>query len=192
MSRLSRAAAALGVLLLFTLLASDWLAPQRLPDIARALLYTLAVSLCAWALMRSRAISGCDASTPALRRRYLREFVPAMTGYVLAVLLSVWALRHVETLALRAVLALLPLPPVALALRAVMRHIRDSDELQRRIELEAVSFATALVSLGYLGAALLQMARVIDVPAADAMFWVFPLVSLIYGIAKLLVARRYA
>lgn len=129
--------------------------------------------------------------TRALNRRYLREFLPAMAGYVLALLLSVWLLKQVEAPALRALVALLPVPPIALAVRAVVRYIRDADELQRRIELEAVCIATALVSLGYLAAGFLQSAKVVDIDAAAAMIWVFPLTCASYGLAKVAVSRRY-
>ena len=70
-----------------------------------------------------------------------------MVGYVVATLLSVWWLELGRRDLAARVVALLPVPPVALAMRAIMRYIRDADELQRRIELEAVSFATACVSL---------------------------------------------
>jgi hypothetical protein len=140
---------------------------------------------------RSRLPAACDSSTPTLRRRYRREFVPPMLGYVLAVFASVWLLKRIDELWLRAVVALLPVPPIALAIRAIVRYIRDADELQRRIELEAVSIATACVSLAYLAAGFLQSAKVIDIAADQAMIWVFPLICLIYGVAKMMVARRF-
>ena len=37
----------------------------------------------------------------------------------------------------------------------------------------------------------LQAAKVIDIAAAAAMIWLFPLVCFSYGLAKLAVARRY-
>ena len=129
--------------------------------------------------------------TPALRRRYLREFMPAMAGYVVTLFASVWLLKHVDEPGLRALVALLPVPAIAMAMRAIVRYIRDADELQRRIELEAVSIATAFVSLGYLAAGFLQSAKVVDIPASAAMIWVFPLVCLVYGLAKVAVSRRY-
>jgi predicted ABC-type sugar transport system permease subunit len=73
-----------------------------------------------------------------------------------------------------------------------MRYIRDTDELQRRIELEAVSISTAFVSFAYLTGGFLQAARVIDVRATDAMLWVFPLTCLAYGVVKIVVSRRYS
>lgn len=44
--------------------------------------------------------------------------------------------------------------------------------------------------LGGLGG-FLQGAKVIDVPAAAALIWMFPLVCVSYGLAKAVVARRY-
>ena len=139
------------------------------------------------------APDACDSGTPAQRRRYLREFLPPMLAYALVVIGSVWLLRRINGPDwLRALVALAPVLPIGLALRAIARHIRNIDELQQRIELEAVSIATALVSLGYLAGGFLQLAKVIDVEAGDAMIWVFPLVCFAYGVVKIVVARRYA
>src|SRR5690606_21586116 len=121
----------------------------------------------------------------------LREFIPAMAAYLVLLVLSLWLLKRVDDQALRAIVALLPVAPIALVLRAIIRYIRDTDELQRRIELDAVSFSTALVSLLYMSGGFLQLAGVIDVPSGVAMIWVFPLVCVIYGFAKALVSRRF-
>lgn len=170
----------------------QWLGADRVPDFFRGLLFGVSTSLVFAGVLRSRMPDPCDQSTPALRRRYMREFVPAMAGYVVTIMGSAWLLKSVADPALRAVVALAPVPFIALAMRAAVRYIRDTDELQRRIEVEAVSFATALVSLGYFTAGLLQAAKVIDVPSAVAMIWVFPLICLVYGIAKVVISRRYA
>ena len=181
-----------GALLLAGAVALPHVSPWPVPDFALGLLYGVAVGCLLGALIRWRMPEPCDTSTPALRRRYLREFLPAMALYVVALLLSVWLLKRIDHVALRALVALLPVPPVAFAVRAMMRYIRDADELQRRIEVEALAIATACVSLGYLAAGFLQTAKVIDVPSGAAMIWVFPLVCLAYGLAKAAVSRRYA
>ena len=142
-------------------------------------------------VLRRLMPAGCDAATPTLRRRYTREVVVAMLGYVVLLCLSMYLLRGAEGAWLRALIALLPVPPIVLVLRAMVRYIRDVDEMQQRIELEAVSAATAFVSLVYLTGGFLQSAKVIDVPSNVAMIWVFPLVCLSYGLAKAVVARRY-
>ena len=164
---------------------------STVPSVALGLLYGVGGSLLFAAILRSLLPQPCDSGTPALRRRYLREFLPPMLGYVIALMLSVWLLKRIDTEWLRVLVALLPLPPIMLAVRAIVRHIRDTDELQQKIELAAVSIATALVSLLYLAGGFLQLARIIDIPSGVAMIWVFPLICFAYGIAKLVVSRRY-
>ena len=134
-----------GALLLAVAVALPHVAPWPVPDFALGLLYGVAVGCLLGALIRWRMPEPCDTSTPALRRRYLREFLPAMALYVVALLLSVWLLKRSDHVALRALVALLPVPPAAAAVRAMMRYIRDADELQRRIEVEALAIATACV-----------------------------------------------
>jgi len=190
MSRSARLYAISGALLLAVAIACRQLLPA-LPDFLSGLLYGLAIGLLLVALVRAFRPEGCDDVTPEVRRRYLREILPAMFGYVLALFLSVWLLKRIDAPALRALIALLPVPAIALAMRAIVHRIRDADELQRRIEVEAVSIATAFVSLGYLAAGFLQRAKVIDVPSSAAMIWVFPLVCLSFGVAKAVLGRRY-
>jgi len=191
-SRISRNFALVGGAVLVVAVAADRLAAGALPDFVLGILYGLAIGCLIGALLRARMPEPCDTATPALRRRYLREFIPPMAAYLVLVIASMWLLHQVQAPLLRALVALLPVPPIALAMRAIMRYIRDTDELQRRIELEALSISTALVSLGYLTAGFLQKARVIDVPSSVAMIWVFPLVCLSYGVAKVVIGRRYA
>ncbi|VXB06411.1 conserved membrane hypothetical protein [Luteimonas sp. 9C] len=133
----------------------------------------------------------CATASGPVQRRYTRELLLGMGAYAGLLIVSLLLLRQVETPPLRAVIALLPILPIALVLRAMVRFIRGVDELQQRIELEAVCIAAALVSFGYMTAGFLQAARVIDVPASAAMLWVFPLVCGTYGFAKSVVARRY-
>jgi hypothetical protein len=183
---------ALGALCAGAALLLPVLSPWPVGETLIGFLYGIAAG-CTFAALLRRFMpgDGCDASTPALRNRYLREFLPAMAGYVVTVFLSAWLLKRVDGPGVRALIALLPVPALGLALRAIIRYIRDVDELQQRIELEAVSFATAFVSIVYIAGGFLQLAKVIDIPSGVAMIWVFPLVCLSYGLAKLVVARRF-
>ena len=185
-SHLLVAAIALGLMAF----ASSRLLPG-VPGMVVGILYGIALGLAFGALMRRSLPEPCDTAPPALRRRYARELMLAMGAYVVVLFVSVWLLKQVEEPALRALLALAPVPPIALALRAMVRYVRDTDEMQQRIELEAICIATAFVCLLYMAGGFLQAAKVIDVPAAAAMIWLFPLVCFSYGLAKLAVARRY-
>ena len=175
-------------LLALAILLPRWLV---LSDLTQGVLYGVAFGCLGVGFLVAKLPDACDTSQPALRQRYLREFVPAMTAYVVLLFLSLSLLKRVDDPALRAMIALLPVAPIALVIRAIMRFIRDADEMQRQIELEAVSMATALVSLLYMAAGFLQLAKVIDVPAGAAMIWVFPLVTLVYGLAKIAIMRRF-
>lgn len=167
------------------------ISPWPLTETASGFLYGVAVGCLFAGLLRWRMPDACDTGTPALRRRYLREFLPPMAGYVIALFLSVWLLKRIDEPGLRALVALLPVPAIGLALRAIFRYIRDVDELQQRIELEAVSLSTAFVSMAYIAGGFLQLAKVIDIPSGVAMVWVFPMVCASYGVAKIVVSRRF-
>lgn len=132
-----------------------------------------------------------DAVPKRLSARYRREMLPPMAGYVLAVLVWKRTLHLFDATWLRVLLALLPALMVLGVLRAFVRYVRDSDELQRRIELEAGAVAGLLVSAAYLAAGFLQSADLIAIPAKVAMLWVFPMLCFTYGFTKVVIARRY-
>jgi len=160
--------------------------------IGMALGFVLMIAIRRIPALRERLVqASCDTAVPAVRRRYLREFLPAMAAYVVAVFASVLLLKRVDAPVLRALVALLPVLPIGFALRSIMRYIRNVDEMQQRIELEAIGFAAALVSLLYLAAGFLQQAGVIDLYAGPVMVLVFPLTCAAYGVAKLVVAGRF-
>lgn len=125
-------------------------------------------------------------------RRYMHEFVPAMAAYVVVLFLSTWALRHVEATALRVLLALAPAVPVAAAARAVLRFVRGSDELDRKILLEAFALAALALTLGSFSLGLLVMADVIPMRADMALLWILPVYCLLYGAFAAIARRRYA
>jgi hypothetical protein len=132
-----------------------------------------------------------DAVPKRLSRRYQREVWPAMTAYVLSMLVWKRVLGMVDATWLKVVVALFPALFVLWVMRAFVRYVRDSDEMQRRIELESGSIAGLLVSGLYLALGFLQTAELIAIPSKVAMIWVFPLLCIVYGIAKIFIARRY-
>ncbi len=127
----------------------------------------------------------------ALMRRYRRELIPVLLAYVAVMLFWKQILAQVSSPWWRLLVALLPTLLVLWILRAFIRYVRDSDEMQRRIELESGSAAALLIGAGYMAAGFVQTAGLIDVPAKLAMLWVFPSLCLSYGVAKVFIARRY-
>lgn len=168
-------------------------APGLLPGVDRG----AAIVLCVGALLTgamcltNRDPMGIDVASPPVARRYLLEGGMAMLAYVLALAGSLWLLKRVDPMPLRAAVALLPLLPILAALLAMARYLRSLDELQQRIELVSLAVASGLVSLLYMAGGLLQSARLIEIAARDAMIWVFPLICAVYGVGRGVVARRY-
>lgn len=133
-----------------------------------------------------------DSAPPSLARRYYREFFPPMACYFIVMLVWKRLLEGVDETWLRAIVALLPAAFVALTIRAVARYVRDSDEMQRRIELESVGIAAGLTGGVFMAAGFLQSAKLIDASPAAAMLLVFPAICGFYGVARIFIARRYA
>lgn len=126
-----------------------------------------------------------------VQRRYNREFLSAMTAYVVVLLLSVWGLVHVEAAVPRALLALAPMVPIALSGRAVLRFVRDCDELHRKILLEAFSLAALVITLGTFSLGLLATAGVVSIRADLALIWILPIYCGLYGLFACIARRRY-
>jgi hypothetical protein len=132
-----------------------------------------------------------DAVPKRLTARYHREIAVPLAGYFLAVAALKPLLQRTDAVALRTLVSLLPAMFVLGVMRAFVRYVRDSDELQRRIELEAGAVAGLLISAAYLAAGFLQTAKLIAIPSAVAMLWVFPMLCFSYGFTKVVIARRY-
>ncbi|MDH5832352.1 hypothetical protein [Luteimonas kalidii] len=162
------------------------------PRAVAAILVSAGLILLALALAwREGTLDGCEAASPALRRRYMRGLMGSMAAYVAILFASVWLLRQIDAAPLRVAVALAPVVPIGFAVRAMVRFIRDLDEMQQRIELESIAIATLTVSMLYMTGGLLQQAQLLQVSGGVAMIWVFPLVCFTYGLAKAFVMRRY-
>jgi hypothetical protein len=87
-------------------------------------------------------------------------------------------------------IVLVPVVPAALFLYFFIRDIRQMDELQRRIQLEALAFAYPLTLLLLMTLGLLQL--VMDLNPADWSYrhvWQFVIVFYLFGVG--LSVRRY-
>lgn len=127
----------------------------------------------------------------AIDKRYLREFLTAMTAYVV-IMLTIWPLvRTVQSAGLRVAIAMTPVVPILFVLRALVRYILDADELVQRLHLEALSIAAGVVAVASLVGGFLAAAEVIRIDGA-ILIWVFPLLCVVFGIARAFGERRYA
>ncbi|GJQ51592.1 MAG: hypothetical protein HKUEN02_04390 [Anaerolineaceae bacterium] len=88
-----------------------------------------------------------------VQKRYFKEFGISMGFYVVLLIASISVITNVELpKAVQVVIALIPVIPTIFIVIAVMRALRDSDELQQRIQLQAVTFSaivTGLITFSY-------------------------------------------
>lgn len=127
----------------------------------------------------------------AIEKRYLREFLPAMTAYVV-VMLTVWPLlRTTDDRMLRTLIALAPVVPVLFVVRAILRQILGADEMMQRLHLEALAISAGVVGLASLIGGFLAAAKVIELDGT-ILIWVFPALAATFGVVRMFAARRYA
>ena len=120
-------------------------------------------------------------------KRYLIEFGSSMAAYSLFVPLSMWLLHGHEHTGMGYCIAFLPIIPSIFALLAFLRFFRGLDELQRRIQLEAVVFS-------FLGTCFITLTWAFQQNAGLPRFdvsWVAPLLIALWGIGVGIAKRRY-
>ena len=123
-------------------------------------------------------------------RQYRVQVLVLMAIYVVLVALEWPYAKHAASSAVKAVLALLPTLPVVLVIWLMARRVMASDELEQRLHLVALSVATGIVAALSLVGGFLAASHVVDFDG-DVLIWVFPALCVTYGIARLLIARRY-
>ncbi len=127
-----------------------------------------------------------------VHRRYLREFLPASVAYAVLIIAYGFLARGLESVLWRCIRVVLPLVPVILMIRVMVRVIRDQDELERRIDLEAIAIASMVTGFGFFTFGMLLGASNWQAAKADAVaIWVLPYLFLSFGLAKIWVSRRY-
>ena len=141
--------------------------------------------------MRTQACVDSEQHTKTLTRQYLREFIPAMGGYMLALPVSILLLLRVDMpIALQVAVALLPVVPMVLVMRAMLRHMLRQDEMQQRIELQAIAITCAVIGIATFSLGFLQNVRLLPSPPW-LLLWILPLMIGSYGVARALVSRHY-
>lgn len=126
--------------------------------------------------------------------RYTRRLVVAMAVYVALLFGSILGLKSFAAewpVAVRALVALLPVLPIAFVGKIFIDYLGECDEMIRRIELEAVSLSSLIVGLLFMAVGFLMQAGVFTLAGGTVAIWVFPLLCGIYGLTKWLAIRRY-
>src|SRR5690606_9825572 len=117
-----------------------------------------------------------------LARRYFREFGAAMLAYTVLLPSAIVGLRHAEATWARVALAMLPVLAIAMAGRAILRFIRGSDELQRRIQVDALALAALVLCVASFALGMLSRAGVLAFDATSVLMLVLPAYALLYAL----------
>lgn len=123
-----------------------------------------------------------------LAKRYFKEFGISMLAYVVVLLVCITILKNVDLpKAAQIVVALLPVIPTIFSVIAVMRWLRDSDELQQKTQLQAVAFSAVLTGLITFSYGFLENVGFPHFPTT----FVFPIMIALWGVGAGIFARKY-
>ena len=121
-------------------------------------------------------------------KQYVKELVTTLVVYGATLVGSIELLTHGDVARpWRDLVALSPMLPAAATAWIVLRELRRMDELQRRIQLEALGFSfagTAILTFSYGFLEGLGYPRL-------SMFSVWPILAVLWGVGLALARRRY-
>lgn len=116
-----------------------------------------------------------------------RAFVVITIAYTVILPLSIWTLREFDLGALGYVVALLPVIPVVAGALVIMHRIDEMDEMQRRIQVQALGFSAMVTGLGTFAYSLMER---VGLPPLS-LTWVLPIMIALWGVGIFLAKRKY-
>jgi CHASE2 domain-containing sensor protein len=122
-------------------------------------------------------------------KRYTRRFLFWMAVYSVTVIATSSILDGLDIAApARIALALTPVLPTLMALREFIIFWRAMDEVQARINAEAILIAAGVVGFGSFAWGWVELWM--DLPFIP-MIWILPALIAVWGVARVFVSRRY-
>jgi hypothetical protein len=123
-----------------------------------------------------------------IMKRYIREFLLSIVAYALILIASILAIQNIEMAKpLQVIVTLAPVIPVAFVLVVILRLLRDSDELQQRVNMLAITFSAVLTGLLTFSYGFLENIGFPKLPT----FAIFPMLFVLWGIGLGYFTRRY-
>ena len=120
-------------------------------------------------------------------KRYTREFTVTMIAYTVVIIASSLMLNDLEASPWHFPIALLPIIPVVFMIMAFMRYLAAIDELQQKIQLQAIGFAAGTTGLLTFAYGFLEL---VGFPQFS-IFLVFPMIIMLWGLGLAFFTRRY-
>ena len=120
-------------------------------------------------------------------RAYLIEFGGAMAAYAVVLVAAITVINAHPQAAWRSLVALAPVIPAIFAVFAFVRFLRRMDELQRRIQLEALGLSFAVSGILTFAYGFLELT---GFPQLN-LIWIFPGMIMLWGLGLVVATRRY-
>lgn len=142
--------------------------------------------------MKALAMHYWQGLSPALRRYYRASLLPGLLFLGLAAAHE-WATgQPAMAAAARAAFVLAPMLMLAWLFAAYLHFLRDCDELERRIELDALAWAAGIALHGLMAGLFLLDAGLLDWPAKRIVGTLGLLLVGSYALIRARLHRRYA
>lgn len=120
-------------------------------------------------------------------KEYLLGFGASMFVYVIVVLGSITLLQRYSDAPFKLLIAVAPVIPILFALRAFLRYLNSIDELQQRIQMNAIAFAAGATGITTFTYGFMEN---VGFPPLS-WIWIFPLMIALWGLALPMASRRY-
>lgn len=123
-----------------------------------------------------------------IMQRYLKELLLSMIAYTVILITSLTVLKNYEFSKLwQIAISFAPALPVAFVILAIMRLLKDVDELQQKIQLSSISLAAALTAFLTFSYGFLENAGLPKLPT----FLILPMLFLFWGVGTAYFSRKY-
>ncbi|MDZ4767404.1 MAG: hypothetical protein SGI73_22925 [Chloroflexota bacterium] len=120
-------------------------------------------------------------------RWWVIRVVPTMIIYVLTIICIYPFSQVFPDSPWRFAIAVLPALPIGVGVWFFIGYLRRMDELQQKIQLEAIGFSSGVTGLINFTIGLLETAGL----ARQSLIWVFPMLIGFWGLGQIIARRRY-
>lgn len=146
------------------------------------------IAYCLALLILAKGLYDLKKAAGSPEKRFQMQMALGWISYVCLLASSLLIAERYDTVWIQLPAVLLPMLPVVAMLRAYLGMLRSMDELMRRVELEAVSIAAAIVGLGSFSIAFVQGIGLIP---QGGLIFVLPALILSWQVGRRIALGRY-
>jgi hypothetical protein len=127
--------------------------------------------------------------TPAANRYWMMRIIPTMIAYFVLLIITRFAIEVIQPPIPRALVAILPAVPISFGVYFFIRYLKFGDELERKIQFDAISFSAGMTGVITFALGLLEGAG-LAIPRGSLVI-VFPMLIFFWGFGQISARKRY-